>query len=47
MINNFSVNLYNKNYAHLVLDQGVDGIRMDLRKIGWWGGGRVDPVGSG
>jgi hypothetical protein len=26
-------------------DQGVDGIRMDLKEIGW--GGRVDPVGSG
>jgi hypothetical protein len=24
-----------------------DGIRMDLREIGWGGGGGVDPVGSG
>jgi hypothetical protein len=24
-----------------------DGIRMDLTEIGWGGGGRVDPFGSG
>jgi hypothetical protein len=24
-----------------------DGIKMDLREIGWGGGCRVDPVGSG
>jgi hypothetical protein len=28
-------------------NRSVDGIRMDLREIGWGGGGGVDSVGPG